>query len=517
MDFEKRLAFIMVIFLAFLIALSCSGIFFIKRTGDLLNQNHLMIIELTSSFKNSVGPDVDQSKMPEFKDHLQKVLLSLEAAMKKQQNQMTAYLILVSTLIMLFIFTGIFGRRALISPLKGLLGSLSISTHQLKYASSRALTTSRSLSEISSSQATSIIKVSSSLEKMSSMTNKNAEDATQAKRLIGDLNDAGDQASQSMNELIRAMEQISRSSEETSKIVKTIDEIAFQTNLLSLNSAVEAARAGEVGAGFAVVADAVRSLALQAARAASDTSELIVATVQKINEGMRSLSKTSSSFQEVSGRSKEITQFIEGIAQSSDQYAQGVQQISASIIEMEKVGERNAENATDSASFSEVVSNQAAIMTEILQSLLAIADVQKATPEEVVGIVREASLFLSKAGKKAIAEFQDKNGRWVWKDTYVFVQDYKKKTNLAQPLRPDHVGKSYWDTKDSNGRYFLREGTEAAKSPKGGWVEYWWPKAGEKKPTRKVTYLLRVPNTTYQLGCGVYDDRLSVEDLNRLL
>jgi methyl-accepting chemotaxis protein len=184
-------------------------------------------------------------------------------------------------------------------------------------------------------------------------------------------NDTVDKANSAMTELITSMAEITKASEETSKIIKTIDEIAFQTNLLALNAAVEAARAGEAGAGFAVVADEVRNLALRAADAAKNTATLIEGTVKKINEGSALVNSTSEAFAEVSDNARKVGELVGEIAAASKEQAEGIEQINKATVEMDKVTQQNAANAEESASASEEMSAQANQMMEYVGELVA--------------------------------------------------------------------------------------------------------------------------------------------------
>jgi len=166
------------------------------------------------------------------------------------------------------------------------------------------------------------------------------------------------------------MEEISKASEETSKIIKTIDEIAFQTNLLALNAAVEAARAGEAGAGFAVVADEVRNLAMRAAEAAKNTANLIEGTVRKIKEGSEVVQKTNVEFSEVQTSAAKMGELIGEISAASAEQAQGIGQISKAVSEMENVVQRNSANAEESSSASEEMNAQAEQMKIFVAELV---------------------------------------------------------------------------------------------------------------------------------------------------
>ena len=172
-----------------------------------------------------------------------------------------------------------------------------------------------------------------------------------------------------MGDLSQAMEKITSASDETAKIIKTIDEIAFQTNLLALNAAVEAARAGEAGAGFAVVADEVRNLAIRSAEAAKNTADLIEGTIDRTREGSELVSKTNEAFKEVAGSAQKVGELIGEIAGASSEQAQGIDQINKATSEMDKVTQAVAANAEESAAASEELSAQASTMRAYVDDL----------------------------------------------------------------------------------------------------------------------------------------------------
>ncbi|MCK5312368.1 MAG: hypothetical protein KAJ62_09665, partial [Desulfobacteraceae bacterium] len=211
----------------------------------------------------------------------------------------------------------------------------------------------------------------------SSMTKTNANNANQADTLMKNTGQTIGKANESMSQLIKSMEDISRASDETSKIVKTIDEIAFQTNLLALNAAVEAARAGEAGAGFAVVADEVRNLAMRAAKAAKDTTNLIEDTVSKINSGSTLVNSTNEEFTEVASATEKVAQLIDEISSASSEQADGIEQINQALVEMDNVTQQNAAISEESASASEEMNAQSVTMIESVEELVSMVQGSK--------------------------------------------------------------------------------------------------------------------------------------------
>ena len=277
--------------------------------------------------------------------------------------------IIAGVLILFILVCGVLMARSIVSPLQAAITGLSDNADQVAAGSDRVATASQQLAEGSSEQASALEETSSSLEEMASMTGQNADNAHQADTLMHDTGQVVEQANHSMTELTGAMEDISAASGETAKIIKTIDEIAFQTNLLALNAAVEAARAGEAGAGFAVVADEVRNLAMRAAEAAKNTSNLIENTVTKVTYGSELVNKTAADFSQVAESTSKVKDLVAEIAAASNEQAQGVQQINKAVMEMEKVTQQNAASSQESASASQELKGQSEQMMDIVLGL----------------------------------------------------------------------------------------------------------------------------------------------------
>ncbi len=243
---------------------------------------------------------------------------------------------------------------------------------QVASAAGQVSSAGQSLAEGASEQAAGIEETSSSIEEMASMTRQNAENAAQADSLMKQAAQSAEGAKASMTELLQSMVDINRSSEETQKIIKTIDEIAFQTNLLALNAAVEAARAGEAGAGFAVVADEVRNLAMRAAEAARNTAQLIEGTVARVKQGGALTESTNEAFTTVHENVNRVAELVNEIAAASREQSEGIGQVNNAISEMDKVVQQNAASAEESASAAEELNAQAEQMQTMVEELLAL-------------------------------------------------------------------------------------------------------------------------------------------------
>ncbi|MFH1035342.1 MAG: methyl-accepting chemotaxis protein [Pseudomonadota bacterium] len=249
--------------------------------------------------------------------------------------------------------------RAIVRPINACVRALSEGAVQVAEASAQVSSTSQALAEGTSAQASSLEQSSASLEELAAMTRQNADHAQQAKGLVGETSRAVEQATHSLTELGQAMERVSQASDQTAKIIRTIDEIAFQTNLLALNAAVEAARAGEAGAGFAVVADEVRNLAMRATEAARNTAGLIEQNIQEVKSGAELLAVTGQAFQGVEGSAVKARDLITEIASASAEQAQGIEQLNQAMASMDKITQGNAASSEESAAAAEELSAQA--------------------------------------------------------------------------------------------------------------------------------------------------------------
>ncbi len=262
-------------------------------------------------------------------------------------------------------------RRSIAGPLSRVIAGLTGTAGQLSAASSQVAASSQQLANGSSSQAAAIQQSSASLEELSAMTARNATGAADADALMRETNGVVGRANDEMRQLEASMQEISAASLETQKIVRTIDEIAFQTNLLALNAAVEAARAGTAGAGFAVVAEEVRGLAMRAAGASRNTSQLIEGTVARVQAGSALVGRACGAFAEVAQNTQKVGDLLAGIATASREQAEGIGQVSQAVAGMDGITQANAAGAEQSASAAQEMQSQAGRMNGFVGELEA--------------------------------------------------------------------------------------------------------------------------------------------------
>ncbi len=294
------------------------------------------------------------------------------------QSKKTTAMILVASVVigtvMLFVLMSALIIKSIARSINKIVASLKSSAEQVGSASKEISCASLSLAQGATEQASGLEETSSSLKQMSSMTRQSAENASQANTLADETRKVADNGSKAMNRMAQAINDIQKSSDQTAKIVKTIDEIAFQTNLLALNAAVEAARAGEAGKGFAVVAEEVRNLAMRSAQAAKNTSNLIEQSVNNSRNGVHICGEVKTALDEIVQSVAKTTDLVGEIAAASKEQAQGVGQINTAVSQMDKVTQQNAANAEQSASASEELSAQVGSINQIVDQLIMLVN-----------------------------------------------------------------------------------------------------------------------------------------------
>jgi methyl-accepting chemotaxis protein len=256
---------------------------------------------------------------------------------------------------------------------------LSDGSAQVAAAAGEVSSASQSLAGGASEQAASLEEASASLEEIASMTKRNAESAGRAKQLANQTRSAAETGAGDVEAMNSAMDAIKASSDNIAKIIRTIDEIAFQTNILALNAAVEAARAGEAGAGFAVVAEEVRGLAQRSAAAARETAGRIEDSIAKSEHGVQISSKVAGSLEEIVQKARQVDSLVAEISQASQEQSQGIGQVLTAVTQMDKVTQSNAASAEETAAAAEQLNSQAFSMDAAVAQLQGLIGGRRAT------------------------------------------------------------------------------------------------------------------------------------------
>jgi methyl-accepting chemotaxis protein len=270
---------------------------------------------------------------------------------------------------------------------------------QVTEAAGSITTTSQSLAEGAGRQAASIEETSASLEELTSMTKRNTENAQRANELAKQTRSAADLGAHDINLMSAAMGDIKTSSDDIAKIIKTIDEIAFQTNILALNAAVEAARAGEAGMGFAVVADEVRNLAQRSAQAAKETAAKIEGAIANTARGVQISATVTQALVEIVDKARQLDDLAAEVATASREQTQGISQINAAVGQMDQVTQNSAASAEESAAAAEQLNAQAIMMKHTVGTLVELVGVTA----DGVPPARPARTVTAAAAKKSSA------------------------------------------------------------------------------------------------------------------
>jgi methyl-accepting chemotaxis protein len=262
-----------------------------------------------------------------------------------------------------------FVKRSVTSSLSGVAAEIAQGAEHVFSAATQISTASQTLAEGTSQQAASLEETSASTEEINSMARRNSENSRSAATLVNQSDQKFTDTNRSLKDMVLAMGEINASSDKIAKIIKVIDEIAFQTNILALNAAVEAARAGEAGMGFAVVADEVRSLAQRSAQAARDTAILIEESISRSNGGKLKVDQVAKAIQMITEQSSQVKTLVDEVQLGSEEQSRGIEQIGKAITQMEQVTQKAAASAEESASAAQQLSGQSATLKDIVTRL----------------------------------------------------------------------------------------------------------------------------------------------------
>ena len=352
-----------------------------KRARDVMTASRSRALEL---FKENKAEDfrklIREVVIPDYEKYLKAIDLDVDYNDKlgkvyadhgKATARLSVRLIAIA-LGLVFVLASLLAWLIIRSTNRAL-GSITLTLDQgaLQTASAarQVSMASQTLASGASEQASSVEETSTSLEEMSSMVRATAENAEKAKSLASEARSVAENGSKTMTEMTHAMAAIDDSSAEVAKIVKNIDEIAFQTNILALNAAVEAARAGEAGAGFAVVADEVRSLAQRSAAAAKETADKIEVAIDHSRKGSQCTAKVEESLMQIAEKVTSTDSLVAEIATAAREQAQGIEQINTAIAQLDKVSQSNSASAEESASAAEELDAQAETLKDQVAKL----------------------------------------------------------------------------------------------------------------------------------------------------
>ncbi|HTR38582.1 MAG TPA: methyl-accepting chemotaxis protein [Bryobacteraceae bacterium] len=367
-------------------------------------------------------------KLVEYQAEQMKSKQKEAEASVSETRWLTAVMIGLSFLVGLVV---VFIVRQINRSLHRTVTSLSESAEQVASAASQVSSSSQSLAQGSSEQAASLEETSASSEEINSMARKNSENSRGAAGLVEQSQQNFAQARQSLDQMVTAMTEINAQSDKISKIIKVIDEIAFQTNILALNAAVEAARAGEAGMGFAVVADEVRNLAQRCAQAAKDTAGLIEESISKSTEGKNKVDHVSAAILVIAEESAKVKTLVDEVNLGSQEQARGIEQVGKAIAQMEQVTQSTAANAEESAAAAEELTAQSGALLEIVEQLGAMvgSHIKRARTSRHAGAKRQRASHPATAVKTPVPATKPalaKPGPEMHKDAFPMDEEFKE-------------------------------------------------------------------------------------------
>jgi len=352
----------------------------IQSDLDTATRLHLEFLQLVNSGKDTEAAAFMKEKVIPILESLSKQAATekqltaelMATAIKETSEKVTLGNWLTIIMLLFSILVGcviVFVVRQINVTLRRAVSELGEGAGQVASAAGQISSSSQSLAQGASEQAASLEETSSSSEEINSMARKNAENSQSANALVVQTQHRIEETNHSLESMVTAMADIKNSSDKVSKIIKVIDEIAFQTNILALNAAVEAARAGEAGMGFAVVADEVRNLAQRCAQAAKDTAALIEESITKSNDGQTKVDQVAVAIRAITEESAKVKTLVDEVSLGSNEQTRGIEQIAKALTQMEQVTQQSAANAEESAAAAEELTAQASTLMEVVHQL----------------------------------------------------------------------------------------------------------------------------------------------------
>ena len=268
---------------------------------------------------------------------------------------------------------GVVVARSITAPLSRVIASLTAGAQEASTVARQLSSANREIAEGAKEQSAAVQETSGSMQQVASATHQNAQHAEEAEQLMEETMNLVSRGLNSMDRMSRTIAEIKKSADDTAKIVGTIDEIAFQTNLLSLNAAIEAARAGEAGKGFAVVASEVRNLARRSAEAARSTAELIRQSIQRAETGVTVSTESGSALQDITASVRKVGQLVAGISSSSREQAVGIQLINSAVARIDGITQQSSSSTEQSATIARMLDERAVALEAVVRELRALA------------------------------------------------------------------------------------------------------------------------------------------------
>ena len=358
------------------------------------------------------------------------------------------------------------------------------------------------LSQRTEAQAGSLEETASSMEELTSAVRQNADNAQQANSLVLSASDHAVKGGQVVTEVVQMMGSIRDSSRKIVDIISVIDGIAFQTNILALNAAVEAARAGEQGRGFAVVASEVRTLAQRSASAAKEIKSLIGDSVEKVDAGAKLVDDAGKTMDEIVASVKQVADIMRDINIASQEQSAGIESVNRAITQIDGMTQQNATLVDDAAQTATTLNEQAVSLMKTVAGF-NLGHREHGNAEEAAAMVTAGYAFYRSHGREALIAEINKlgKGQFIDRDLYLMAIGVDDAVFFAHGNNPRVLGMGP-QTKDVDGKLFVREMANQAKAKGDGWIDYKWAHPVTNEIKTKASYFLRAGDLV--IACGIY-------------